>query len=216
VFQFDDIDALDERAEIRFELLNRLQRHKRGPDGDRIDEFVWLDLAQTVTPLSYQNDGHHLGLFEFELILRPAAEWVPIPNLRLLVEGEHDWNEDDQRTLNTALRFGPVLGLDWYGEYRTDRTTDGAIGYGAGTTLFGRWGLAAGGQYDLDRNQNLNYIAQITRQDHDWRILFGASFDLVTDTTSFFVNFEPTLGGLIEPRAQRQVTRQRLWAGEGF
>lgn len=216
VFQFDDIDALDERAEIRFELLNRLQRHRRGPDGDRVDEFVWLDLAQTVTPLSYQNNDHHLGLFEFELILRPAAEWVPIPNLRLLFEGEHDWNQDDQRTLNTSLRFGPVLGLDWYGEYRTDRTTDGAIGYGASTSLFGRWGLAAGGQYDLDRSENLNYLAQITRTDHDWRILFGASFDLVTDTTSYFVNFEPTLGGLIEPRAQRQVTRQRLWAGDGF
>jgi hypothetical protein len=214
-WQFDEIDALDERAEIRIELLNRLQRRVRSPQGDSLHEFVWLDLAQIVTPISRDNAGHHLGLFEFELILRPA-EWIPVPGLQMLVEGEQDWNDDELRTFNTGVRFGRVLGLNWFGEYRTDRTTDGTIGYGASTQVFQRWELTGGGQYDIDRSESLSYTLLLARDDHDWRIQFGLDFDVVTDDTSVFVNFEPTLGGLIEPRRQRHLTRQRLFGGSEF
>ena len=87
-----------------------------------------------------------------KLILRPLEEWIPIPNLMLIIQGEHDWNEGEERTFNTALRFGKVLGINWAAEYFTDSTTSGTLGYGVDTDLFGRWVLAGRGQYVVERN----------------------------------------------------------------
>ena len=54
----------------------------------------------------------------------PAAiDHVEVENLRLLVEGEHDWNKNELRTFNTGVRFGKVLGLDWNAEYRAHLVT---------------------------------------------------------------------------------------------
>ncbi len=203
-FQYDATDAIDERATVRFELLNRLQHR----DGDRAPrDVVWLDLAQTLTPISSRdNRGHHLAELEYELILRPAPDAGPLPGLQLLVEGEHDWHASKQRTFNTGVRFGKVLGFHWHAGYRSDRTTDGAVIYGARTDLFGRWLLAGGSQYDLQRDETLNYGAQIVRVDHDWRLSLGVTFDEIDGDTRFFVNFEPTLGGLLAPRRTRYLS----------
>ncbi|MEM7203803.1 MAG: hypothetical protein AAF628_26305 [Planctomycetota bacterium] len=210
-FQFDPVDALTERTEIRLELLNRVQQRRgNGPP----TELLWLDLAQTLTPISSRdNNGHHLGLFEYELIVRPDPDTVVVPNLRLLVEGEHDWNTDDLNTFNTGVRFGKVLGLDWRGEFRTDAVTKGAIGYGASTDVFGRWSLAGNTQYDLQLKQTLNYSLQVLRRDHDWRLSLGIVFDDVINDTRFFINFEPSLGGLLRPRNHDYLSGSALYGG---
>ena len=210
--QFDEVDALDEGAVLRVELLNRLQYRKRraGPQ-----EFLWLDLAQNVTPISDRdNQGHHLGLFEYELLLTPAADWIPVPNLRFMFEGEHDWNQGRARTFNIGTRFGRVLGLEWLAEYRTDRRTDGSIDYGATTKLFERWGVTARSQYDLGLDKTTNYQVTLVRNDHDWRIRLGVTFDTIDGDTSFHVNFEPTGGGLFKPRARQYVTGSVLDGAE--
>ena len=213
--QFDPLDALTERRAVRVEVLQRLQKMQREPEVRAFDA-VWLDLAQTVFPSEDRdNAGHGLGLLEYELIVRPQFRWLPVPNLALLCEGEHDW-DDGMRTFNTGVRFGKVLGLDWFTEYRTDFSADGTIAYGAGTNVAGRWDLLGSAQYDLERDENLNYSVFLARLDHDWRIRVGVTFDVVTDDTSFFVMFEPSFGGLFRPRDTGYIAGNRAYGTGDF
>ncbi len=220
--QFDAIDAIDEQAVIRIELLQRLQRVRAGPGavGDPVQfmqkDYVWLDLAQIVTPISAQNGGSHLGLFEYELLLRPWLAWAPLPNLWLLVEGEHDWDQDHERTFNTGIGFGPVANIDWFAEWRTDHTTDGAIGAGASTRLLGRWFLGAGTQWDLDRDEWLAWSTSITRSDLDWTISLGVDYSVITDETRLFIQFEPTLGGVVRSRRGQWSSASRFVGATQF
>ncbi|MCC6671257.1 MAG: hypothetical protein IT458_09355 [Planctomycetes bacterium] len=214
---YDAVDTLDERSEVRVELLQRFQSMRKvrdrrgGRDRTEVRDFLWLDLAQNLFPRADRdNAGDELGLFEYELIVRPEIPWVPLPNPRLLAEGEIDWNAGEQRTFNTGLAFGPVAGIDWNAEYRWDQVSKGVIGYGASAKVLGRWVLGGGSQYDIERSEALNYAASLIREDHDWRIRFELSYDRINDETSFTVNFEPTLGGLVRPRGDRYVGSDRL------
>ena len=207
-FQFDETDTLTEGTQLRFELLNRLQ-HRRNKDAAR--EFVWLDLAQTVMPIADRdNQGDQLGLFEYELLVRPLEEWVPIPGLRFLLEGEHDWNRREARTFNAGTIFRDVLGMDWHTEYRKDRNTEGSIVYGLGTELFNRWSIWGRSQYDLQLDETLNYVVRVIRRDHDWHIHLGLVFDEIDDDTRFFINFEPSIRGLFKPRNRGFVSGRGL------
>jgi len=203
-FQFDEVDAIDAGSLVRVELLQRIQRREGSGEHEQV---VWLDLAQNFfSNGNVDLNADELDLFEYELIVDPQASWLPVPNLRLLLEGEYDWDLGETRTLNTGLRFGKVLGLDWRLAYRTDRTVDGAIAYGAGTTLFERWLLDAGGQYDLQRAQSLNYLARLTRVDHDWRLTAGVAYDSISNNVRFFIDFQPTAGGLFKGRGREYVS----------
>src|SRR5690606_1908802 len=122
--------------------------HDGSPGSER--DLVWLDLAQNVKPIAARdNAGDRLGLFEFELVTRPFTGTGLLSDLMLMTEGEFDWNLDELRTFNNALRFrtGDVT---WLGEYRKDLTDDGQIGYGATLQLRRRWTLGGYGQYDLE------------------------------------------------------------------
>ncbi|MHC4811814.1 MAG: LPS-assembly protein LptD [Planctomycetota bacterium] len=226
-FQHDTIDALDEQARIRLGLVNRLKHvrrfspeeikaakaakdakskdKRRGKDkvatGPEVHQVLWADVGQTIYPISGRdNAGHHLGFLDYELIVRPLAEWTPVPHLALVVRGEHDWNKDRLHTFSTALSFGKVLGVNWAVSYFTDHTTSGAIGYSANTDLFGRWSLIGLGQYDLELEENLSYGFTLQRQDHDWVISAEFEYDSVTKDRSFHINFEPVFGGLFQRR----------------
>lgn len=216
VFQFDATDALDEDVTLRVGLLNRLQTTRREPvpggrDVDEIDEPVWLDLAQNFKPVSERdNGGEVLGLTEYELILRPGIDW-PLPNWRLFVEGEYDTRRHDNRTFNTGTRFGKVLGVDWSIEYREDQVRDGVLLGGVSSTLWSRWEAAAGSSYDLDRDDTLNYFASLARHDLDWTLRLGLVYDNLRGETSFFLRFEPTLGGFASPRNRDLERGLRAW-----
>ncbi|MEZ5966618.1 MAG: hypothetical protein R3F56_22465 [Planctomycetota bacterium] len=221
VFQFDDIDALDEDVTIRVGLLNRWQTHRRrvardsrdqGADAVEVEEPIWLDLAQNFKPnRNRDNEGEFIGLTEYELILRPGLDW-PLPNLRLFVEGEYDTKRHDNRTFNVGTRFGKVLGVDWSVEYREDALRDGVLIGGGGATVWTRWDVAAGSSYDLDRKETLNYFASLSRRDLDWTMRLGLIYNNLRGETSFFIRFEPTLGGFASPlnrefdRGQRSLT----------
>ncbi len=226
-FQHDVIDALDENATIRIGLINRLKHTRRLtpnevkvakaarakdkrragtrateiPTHTQVQQVLWVDMGQTIFPISGRDGmGHYLGLLDYELILRPLGGWIPVPNLSVYVQGEHDWNQGETRTFSSAVRFGKVLGVNWAVEYFTDSTTSGTIGYGVDTDLFGRWLLAGRGQYDFEREENLNYTFTLPRQDHDWLISAEFEYDSVTEDVSFHINFEPTFGGLFQRR----------------
>ena len=225
--QFDQVDSLTESNEVRFEVLNRFQKMRaargaaratdpKAPTVRQPEDFIWLDLAQTLYPdAGRDNSGDTLGLFEYELILRADVPWFPLPNPRFLFEGERDWDTHTWRTANFGVAVGPVLGIDLRGEYRTDSTERGQIGYGGSTSVFQRWILNGGTQYDLDRHRTNNYSTEIVRMDHDWRIHFRLTYDNVSGSTSFTVEFEPTVGGFFRPRRQNFIAGSRLYGERG-
>ena len=215
--QFDATDSLDETNEIRFDILNRFQKMRKLSDPrtkqtlTEAHDFLWLDLAQTVLP----NEPDHLGLFEYELLIRTDFEWALLPRPEFLVEGEYDWNRRKYRTANYGVSFGPVIGIDWRAEYRTDETSRGELHYGASTRFFGRWLAGGGSIYDFDQHQVSSYVADLVRVDHDWRIVLRLGYDTIGEETSLSINFEPTLGGLVKQRESRLLAGSRLYGGGG-
>ena len=215
-FQFDEIDSLHENGTIRLGVLNLFDRPVAGPSPEtdpgrarremwniarNPGEFLHVDVAQNFAPISDRdNNGDLLGLFEYEMIWRPMEDWVPIPNLRVLFEGEHDWNTHRSRTMNVAARFGKVLGVNWSAGYRTDEMVRGTLQYGASTDLLGRWRVDGWSAYNLETKQQLDYHAMLTRQDHDWVIRVGVGYSQIRDEVSFNINFQPLFGGLFRQR----------------
>jgi hypothetical protein len=205
-FQFDRVDAVEEGAHIRVGLLQRLQRSTTNLEGEReIRDIAWVDLAQNFRPLADAPDRsrRHLGLFEFECILRPirVSEQVRIG---LSTEGEHDWQENDLRTFNNRLdiRTGET---SWYGQYRSDRTERGQIVYGLTVPTRSRWTLGGYGVYSLAQSDHIRFGTQLARRDLNWTIRVGLVYDQITDDTSLRVLFEPALGGVLSPRG--------MWSG---
>lgn len=191
--QFDDIDALREQQLVTVEVRNLLQRNDdRGVPRD----FLFLDLAQDVWPdADRDNDGETLGLFYYDLLIRPRAQWLPFDNFAYALYGDHDWRTG-LRTLDTELQFGKVLGIDWSVEYRKDAVVDGAIGGAARAQLVGRWELQGRTQYDLQREDFLHYGIAVLRRDHDWTLVAGIDYDPYADQLSFRIEFQPSFGGL--------------------
>ncbi len=209
LFQFDDVDPtrlyqlgydtadlLTERELVRVEVRNLFQKTVE-TDGVRApQDFVFVDLAQDVLPNSARdNNGDVLGLFFYDVLLRPNVSWLPFENFALAHYGDLDWDRGMQ-TLDTELTFGPVAGMDWVVEYREDARFDGVLGLGARTQVFDRWNLFAQAQRDLERDEFLRYSAGIQRRDHDWILGVSAAYNPFVDEVTFRVDFQPTFGGM--------------------
>lgn len=205
-FQFDRVDAVEEGAHIRVGLLQRLQSSTTDLEGEReIRDLVWVDLAQNFRPLddAANRSRRHLGLFEFECILRPIRVNERV-QIGLSTEGEHDWQENDLRTFNNRLdvRTGDV---SWYSQYRSDRTERGQVVYGLTVPTRGRWTVGGYGVYSLAESDHIRFGTQLARRDLNWTIRVGLVYDQITDDTSFRILFEPALGGVLSPRG--------MWSG---
>ena len=206
---FDDVDTLAERQLVRVELRNLLQTMEKTPAGRQPRDFVFLDLAQDLFPdKNRDNGGDAVGLFYYDLLVRPRVHWLPFENFAYALYGDHDWGEG-LRTLDTEITVGPIAGLNWTADYRTDALTDGAVGVSASTRLLNRWDLYAGSQRDLQEDIWLNYSFGVRRNDHDWAIQLSAVFDPYEDQTTVRLEFVPALGGF------GQLRRDRFGIGEG-
>jgi hypothetical protein len=96
-------------------------------------DFVFLDLAQDLFPdKDRDNAGETLGLFYYDLLLRPRFHWLPLQTLALGVYGDHDWHEG-MRTFDAEVQVGRIAGITWTGDYRTDSLVNGAVGLTAST-----------------------------------------------------------------------------------
>lgn len=193
---YDEVDLLTEREVLRFEVRNLFQRMSgRDDDDDRAPrDFLFLDLAQDVYPnAGRDNGGDELGLFFYDLLLRPQLDWLPFEDFALAVYGDVDW-EQGMQTLDTEVQFGPVLGVDWTVEYREDALVDGAVAIAGRTQLFRRWNLFAGAQRDLEQDEWLAYNFGVQRTDHDWSIALSASYNPFSDETTFRIMFLPNFG----------------------
>ena len=203
--QFDGTDALTEQNLIRLELRNLVQRMEpgSGPGKREPRDFLMVDLAQDVWPnAARDNQGNELGLLYYDVLVRPKAQWVPFETFSFAIYGDHDW-EEGLRTLDTELRFGPLAGLIWTAEYRTDSEVDAAVGLSASTQLFGRWDVFGSSLYDLGTQDFLSYGFGLRRVDHDWSISTTIGYDPFTDETSLRIEFQPRIGGLSSRREDR-------------
>lgn len=206
-FQFDRVDALDELSAIDLVLLQRLQTRRTGAAGESdIEDLVWLDLSQRIFPNSSRdNGGDRLGLFSFELIVSPGQAWLPIPNLRLLFEGERDWNRNDFLTRNVGIAAGPPGGPTVAAEWRSGSDGDGQGSLYAGVSIFRRWSVLGGAIYDFDLDDLRTTTLSLERRDHDWSLVLLLSRDENTGDESVSIRFVPTLGGLLRPYRPRYV-----------
>lgn len=201
--QFDTTDTLREQNLLRFEVRNLVQRME--PVGQKTEprDFLMVDLAQDLWPSAARdNDGDQLGLLYYDVLVRPKARWVPFETFSFGLYGDHDWHEG-LRTLDTELQFGRVLGLTWTAEYRTDREVQGAVGLSASTSLLGRWDLVGNSLYELEEKEFLTYGFGLRRNDHDWALALTINYDPFAEETSFTIDFEPRVGGLVRSREDR-------------
>ena len=193
---YDTVDLLTERELVRFEVRNLFQKMVDTDQGRQPRDFVFVDLAQDVLPNSDRdNNGETLGLFFYDVLLRPNVSWLPFENFALAHYGDLDWKRGMQ-TMDTELTFGPVAGLDWAVEYREDALFDGVLGLGARTTIYDRWMVFGRAQRDLERDEFLRYSAGLQRRDHDWIIGVTAAYNPFEEEVTFRLDFQPTFGGM--------------------
>ena len=194
---------------VRLEVRNLFQKREKVLDEKGEEtlgqprDFVFLDLAQDILPNSQRdNRGEVLGLFYYDMLLRPSGKWVPLENFAFAVYGDIDWARGMQ-TFDTELQFGKVLGVDWTVEYREDRTLDGAVALAGRTKIYDRWSVLGRAQRDLERDEWLSYVGGLRRDDHDWAIALTAIYNPFIDETTFQIEFTPRLGGLTSRRSNR-------------
>ena len=206
-YQFDAIDQLTEQQLVRGEIRNQLQKMEVVDGVRQPRDFLFLDLAQDLFPnRARDNQGQGLGLLYYDFMIRPNPTGLPVKNLSYAIYGDHDWKQG-LRTLDTELAFGPVAGINWTVDYRTDRVVNGAVGVTGNTRLFERWDLYGGSQRDLDRDTWLSYLFGFRRNDHDWTIDVYVVYNTFTEQTTFQIDFQPKMGGVERP------TRDRLGTG---
>lgn len=202
-FAFDDLDQLAEQQLVRVEVRNLLQSTDANADKNLPRDVVYFDLAQDMFPdAARDNGGQDIGLFRYDLLVRPRLRGLPFERVGFGVYGDHDWQEG-LRTLDTELQLGPILGLDWTANYRTDAAVDGAVGLTASAQLLDRWSVFGGGQRDIERDDWLNYGGGLRRIDHDWIIEASASYNPFADQVTFLIDFAPRLGSFSSPRNSR-------------
>lgn len=210
-YTFDDLDRLREQQLVRLELRNELQRTQVFDGIKQPRDFVFLDLAQDLFPDKAQDDTDDdgLGLFYYDLLLRPPGNWSAFENLSLAVYGDHDWRTG-LRTFDTELQFGPLLGVNWSAEYRTDAQVKGAVLVGASTRLRERWGVFGLAQRDIELDEWLTYSFGLRRDDHDWSILLNVIYNPFTDDTTFRIDFQPLLGNFASGSRDRMGSGRLL------
>ncbi len=193
---YDTVDLLTERELVRLEVRNLFQKMVDTPDGRQPRDFVFFDVAQDLLPNKERdNQGDLLGLFFYDLLLRPNVSWLPFDDFAFAWYGDLDWQRGMQ-TLDTELSFGKVLGLDWAVEYREDKQFEGVLGVGARTEFYDRWTVFGRAQRDLERDEFLAYSCGLRRRDHDWIIGVTAAYNPFQDEVTFRLDFQPTFGGM--------------------
>lgn len=201
----DPTDEFTEQSLVRVELRNLLQRTRSVENREpKTEDVVFLDLAQDFWPDPSRTDGTDrdgdgLGLFYYDFLVRPEPSWWPTDDLALGLYGDQDW-KTGLRTLDAELMIGRIAGLDWTLDYRADSVVSGAAGFGARAQLLGRWDVQGNVMYDLERDDILTYYAGLRRDDHDWSLLVGLSYDPFLDAVTFRIDMEPKLFGRGRPR----------------
>lgn len=210
VYDFDATDTITEQQLVRLELRNQLQRMENVGIGMQPRDFLFFDVAQDLFPdKARDNRGDGLGLFYYDFLLRLPRNWSVFDTTSLAVYGDHDW-QTGLRTFDGELSFGPIAGVGWGFEYRTDSLTKGAVLVVASTQLRERWSIFAVTQRDIELDEWLAYSVGLTRNDHDWSIKLSVVYNPFAEDTTFRIDFLPRLGGIDRSNRDRFGTGQMV------
>ena len=140
--QFDEVDTLDKRNDVRFGVRNKLQTKRRTRVHDLVDADVW-----TTYRLDPDEDQHDFTDIYFDTELR-LVDWFMVD-----FDGSYDEYENNISTFNTQLGliFPDESRLSV--EYRYADSTRDQIA--AELRLFPnlRWSLDTYGRYAIDRSE---------------------------------------------------------------
>ena len=197
LYAFDEVEELDELHAIDLVLLQRLHGVQLFGGQFTNRELVWLDLEQRLHPApDRDNDGDVLGLFKWELLVRPTSR------LAFLWEGERDWDRRVDKTRNIEIAMRPLdwfnLGLGW----RAGADGQGVGRFSSGLELWRRWFPFTNYVYDFEESRSMSWAIGLTRMDYDWE--FGIHFnnDVLSNDRSFSVTFRPVLDQRLRARRQ--------------
>lgn len=208
VYTFDATDTLTEQQLVRVELRNQLQRMEKVGLANQPRDFLFFDVAQDLFPdKARDNQGDGLGLLYYDFLVRLPRNWSVFETSSLAVYGDHDWR-NGLRTFDGELQFGPIAGVGWGFEYRTDALTKGSVLVIASTQLRERWGIFGVTQRDIETDEWLAYAVGLSRNDHDWSIRLTVVYNPFAEDTTFRIDFQPNLGGLNRPQRDRLGTGQ--------
>jgi hypothetical protein len=188
LYAFDEVEDLRELHAFDLVLLQRLHGYFFEDGEWSSSELVWLDLEQRFHPTpDRDNNGETLGLFKWELLLRPSDRWA------FLLEGEHDWDAGRDKTRNLGFSSRP---LDWLSLAATWRAGADGQGTGLGSmgfALWQRWYSSLSYVYNFELSRSENWSVSLSRRDYDWEWQIVMSNNILNGEQTFQVRFRPVL-----------------------
>jgi len=152
LYQFDSIDRLDKRHDIRFGVRNKLQT-RRGET--RVHDFIDLN-TYTIFRIDPEKDENDFDDFFFDARVR-LTDWM-----RIDFDGAYDWYENEIRLFNSQLAFIAQDKSSIAIEYRYNRDRRQTVQ--SEIVLFpgAKWSYTAYWRYDLDNSdlEEQTYLVQ--------------------------------------------------------
>lgn len=185
LYQFDRIDSLDERHEIRFGIRNKLQTRRTGgrPTQDarrilddfdlsidvedeeeamqqagrrtRIHDFIDINMF-TIFRIDPDEDENDFDDFFFDARLR-LADWIHVD-----FDGAYDWYENEMRLFNTQLHLYARDRSRFSVEYRYNRDRRQTVQPEVVLFPRARWSYRAYWRYDIEESdlEEQSYMIQ--------------------------------------------------------
>ena len=155
LWQFDSVDALDERNDLRLGMRNYLQTRRRGGTHN----LVYADVFTTLR-MDPEEGEETLGDVGFR------TEWRPTSWLKWDFDGAYDTQDSSLRTFNTQAEFRKEDVFTLGAEYRFARDAREAVA--GDLTLFPdqRWSARVYARVDLedsDLEEHSYYVIHHTR-----------------------------------------------------
>lgn len=149
--QFDSVDELDKRHDVRVGMRNKLQTRREREVVDLVDANVY-----TFYRLDKEEDENTLSDIFFDTDLR-LVPWLPVD-----FDGRYDTDDNSIRTFNTQVAYlmedDSTLGL----EYRYRRDEQNLIALEALLFPNARWSFKAYARFDTEADglQEHSYLIQ--------------------------------------------------------
>lgn len=141
LYQFDDIDELDRRNDIKLGLRNRIQT-KRRKIYDLINADIW-----TYYRLDPQAGEEDFDNFFFDLRSKPY-DWMDVR-----IDGRYDQYDSELKTLNTRLLWEERSFWACELEHRYRAETSNLLNLELRINPFINWGYKAFTRYEFDENE---------------------------------------------------------------
>ena len=172
LFQFDEVDPIDELQVISLGLRQRWQTRRltRGYSplasvDRRVVDWLVLDAELDVFPnRGRDNEGDLFGNMELDLIWRVSDHVAVLSDAELDLDDGFDWD-----LFNVALKVDRSPRLSFYLGHRYTRdVASSAFTAGFDYQLSQKWQLGVLWQYDLQADAALTHRLVLTRRLHRW------------------------------------------------